>query len=472
MNPIIYKKSMIILVILGLAGVTSLYQNGWIADQQNHSGKTMTKQSEGSDQNSDQPAVPSLETEGEGRELYAKTDADAIRRSYELKSQMEKNAREISRLADSIYGLKRKADAVSRERKRLSITLQLIRQYYADWIRLYQLESRNMDFLMQTCKVNRNIRKASQLEKRISVLSQQEKTLMQILHHHKAESERLQIKQLEMQEEQKNLLESTGLPELMNSGNPNAEAVISQDFQLPSFQIQQEEFLKEELPESEDSSDTDTGRESQGQVSGTASQIDFTTACPSEKKIGSSIEDLHIQFESGDWLLPVNGYKSAGTWAYGGGGMHLGLDMAAPMMTPVRAPANGIILYADNPVDSNCGYLGNWCGWPLGGGNTVAMLCPVQGKVYAVTFCHLSTSILVSPGQHIKQSDIIALSGNSGNSTGPHTHIEVFALNCSLEEAASYFSAGADFSFGCGWSVPGSCSALGCRIRPESVFGI
>lgn len=174
---------------------------------------------------------------------------------------------------------------------------------------------------------------------------------------------------------------------------------------------------------------------------------------------------------SRDLMLPASGVISAGTWAYPGGGMHLGLDLAVNMYTPLMAPADGVILYASAPVSSNCGYLGNWCGWPQGGGNTICMLCVADGRVYGVSLCHLSNQIRVSAGMKVRQGDILALSGNSGNSSGPHTHIEVFEIYTDMQSAADYFIAsGADFSFGCGWGAPAICSSFACRIRPESVF--
>lgn len=151
--------------------------------------------------------------------------------------------------------------------------------------------------------------------------------------------------------------------------------------------------------------------------------------------------------------------------------MHLGLDAAAPLFSNVFAPANGIILYADNPVDSNCGYLGNYCGWPYGGGNTICMIAAVNHQLYAVSFCHLSNQLFVSAGQQVHQGDLIAKSGNSGNSTGPHTHIEVFSISTNLENAIQTFiDSGSDFAFGCGWHQAATCSALACRRRPEEIF--
>ena len=176
------------------------------------------------------------------------------------------------------------------------------------------------------------------------------------------------------------------------------------------------------------------------------------------------------------FVFPVQGgSKSAGTWAYPGGGLHLGLDWAAPIGTVVVAPASGVILYAAAPVGSNTGYLGNWSGYPAGGGNTIEMLCNVNGTLYAISFAHLSQNIYVSAGQSVSQGQTIALSGNSGNSSGAHTHVEVYNLgSMSVSDAVASFSSGADFAWGTGWSgTSTSCEAgkaAPCRERPEKFF--
>jgi murein DD-endopeptidase MepM/ murein hydrolase activator NlpD len=174
---------------------------------------------------------------------------------------------------------------------------------------------------------------------------------------------------------------------------------------------------------------------------------------------------------SPNWIHPVpRAWKSAGTWAYPDGGMHLGLDLAAMIGTPVLAPANGIVFYAHAPVGANSGHLGSEDGYPTGGGNTIQMLCFVKDELYAVSFCHLSQDLRVQAGQLVSQGDVIALSGNSGNSSGPHTHVEIIELHISLETAAAYYSQNPDFSFQTGWSTPGACSWMGCRKRPEHYF--
>lgn len=182
--------------------------------------------------------------------------------------------------------------------------------------------------------------------------------------------------------------------------------------------------------------------------------------------------NYEIDSYSSFWQNPVeNGTISAGCWSYPDGGLHLGLDIASAMNSDVLAVANGIVLYAHAPVDSNNGYLGNWCGWPNGGGNTICMLVAVNERLYAITYAHLSSEIYVTSGQQVSQGTVIAKSGNSGNSTGPHTHVEVFELKQDLNSIVEYFrNSGADFSFGCGYSEAATCSGYACRIDPETVL--
>ena len=179
-----------------------------------------------------------------------------------------------------------------------------------------------------------------------------------------------------------------------------------------------------------------------------------------------------IDTYSSFWQNPVeDGTISARCWSYPDGSLHLGLDIASSMYSDVYALANGIVLYAHAPVESNNGYLGNMCGWPSGAGNSICMVVAVHDKLYAVSYAHLSNEIYVTSGQQVSQKTVIAKSGNSGNSTGPHTHIEVFELKQDLNSTVEYFrNSGADFSFGCGFNAAATCSDYACRIDPEIVL--
>lgn len=85
--------------------------------------------------------------------------------------------------------------------------------------------------------------------------------------------------------------------------------------------------------------------------------------------------------------------------------MHRGLDIPVPTGTAVRAPAYGTVL--------SVGEVG---GYGL-------MLTVAHGYSLITRYAHLS-EVLVEPGQRIRRGQRIALSGNSGRSTGPHLHYE------------------------------------------------
>lgn len=181
---------------------------------------------------------------------------------------------------------------------------------------------------------------------------------------------------------------------------------------------------------------------------------------------------------NGSLRMPVRGgVVSAGVWHYPGGGVHLGVDMAAPIGTRIEAPANGIILYADNPISSNNGFLGNWVGYPAGGGNTIQMLTQVGDTTYALSFFHMAQEgFAVTPGQKVKTGQLLGLTGNSGNSTGPHCHMEVLNLGkMSVAKAVSSFQANPDFAWGNGWgdaALNKICSVSGppCRENPANIY--
>lgn len=85
---------------------------------------------------------------------------------------------------------------------------------------------------------------------------------------------------------------------------------------------------------------------------------------------------------------------------------HTGADLKANIGTPVKASAGGVVTKA-----SYCSGYGNYISINHAGG-------------LKTSYAHLS-KILVRPGQHVTQGQLIAYSGNSGNSTGPHLHYEL-----------------------------------------------
>lgn len=101
-----------------------------------------------------------------------------------------------------------------------------------------------------------------------------------------------------------------------------------------------------------------------------------------------------------------------GDWAF-----HNGTDFSAPIGTPVYAPADGKVRYAGRMV----GY-GNLIEIEHGLGFEVKSLRSVS---YLTRYGHLS-KIGVRPKQEVQRGQIIGYVGNTGRSTGPHLHYEIY----------------------------------------------
>lgn len=87
---------------------------------------------------------------------------------------------------------------------------------------------------------------------------------------------------------------------------------------------------------------------------------------------------------------------------------HKGMDFSCDKNTPIYATADGVITSAK---------------WRSGYGYTVEI---DHGYGYRTLYAHLiDENFIVKPGQKVVRGEKIALSGNSGKSTGPHLHYEV-----------------------------------------------
>ena len=85
---------------------------------------------------------------------------------------------------------------------------------------------------------------------------------------------------------------------------------------------------------------------------------------------------------------------------------HGGIDLAVPVKTPVYATAEGKVTFAGNA-------------------NKAGIMVTIDHQNGMVSkYMHLN-SYRVSPGEIVKQGDLIAYSGNTGNSTGPHLHFQM-----------------------------------------------
>jgi murein DD-endopeptidase MepM/ murein hydrolase activator NlpD len=92
---------------------------------------------------------------------------------------------------------------------------------------------------------------------------------------------------------------------------------------------------------------------------------------------------------------------------HGGQDFHSGVDISTGSGTAVRATADGVVSFS---------------GWSGGSGNLVAL---EHGFGYSTFYAH-NKRISVKVGQYVKRGDVIAYSGSTGSSTGPHSHYEIW----------------------------------------------
>jgi len=105
---------------------------------------------------------------------------------------------------------------------------------------------------------------------------------------------------------------------------------------------------------------------------------------------------------TGLFQWPVLGYITQGYW-YG----HRAIDIGVPEGTAVRAADAGFISFA---------------GWTDVGYGYLVVIDHANG--FATYYAHLS-NIYVTAGQAVERGQVIAASGNTGRSTGPHLHFEI-----------------------------------------------
>lgn len=111
------------------------------------------------------------------------------------------------------------------------------------------------------------------------------------------------------------------------------------------------------------------------------------------------VKDGNLSSKYGMRKDPFNGRKR----------MHHGIDIAARSGTKVYPLGKGTVIFA---------------GRKSGYGNLVEIL---HGRNIISRYAHLK-KVLVSKGQITRKTDVIALVGSTGRSTGPHLHLEI-AIN-------------------------------------------
>jgi murein DD-endopeptidase MepM/ murein hydrolase activator NlpD len=90
----------------------------------------------------------------------------------------------------------------------------------------------------------------------------------------------------------------------------------------------------------------------------------------------------------------------------GGTRPHMGVDICAPAGTPIMAPAEGIVIFADREAEY---------------GRLVSL---DHGHGFTTMFGHLK-EFQVKAGDRVQAGQVLGTVGTSGNTTGPHLHYEV-----------------------------------------------
>ena len=125
--------------------------------------------------------------------------------------------------------------------------------------------------------------------------------------------------------------------------------------------------------------------------------------------LADQAEDRAREIRANMWVLPVSGYDITATFGDGGGlwsSDHTGLDFAAGYGTPVGSVAQGEV--------TSVGYAGSY-------GYRVIVTHEDGTQTW---YCHLD-DYTVSSGDYVCACSSIGHIGMSGNTTGPHLHLEV-----------------------------------------------
>jgi len=149
-------------------------------------------------------------------------------------------------------------------------------------------------------------------------------------------------------------------------------------------------------------------------IASTLQSLDQTVGGLSEKstRLEAYFRDQRELLASTPSTWPLRGYLSAGFGNRpdpftGVRDFHPGLDISVPRGTNVHAPADGVVVFS---------------GAKQGYGNALVL---DHGFGVVTRYGHLDV-FNVRPGQRVRRGDVIGFSGNTGRSTAPHLHYEVW----------------------------------------------
>jgi len=121
----------------------------------------------------------------------------------------------------------------------------------------------------------------------------------------------------------------------------------------------------------------------------------------------SAREQAKLKESVSEWRWPVNDVQVTSQFGKRSGHHHDGIDLRAGLGTPVYAASNGRVIYAGSKIS---GY--------------GKMIVIKHDKKLSSVYAH-NSKIYAKKGKEVRRGELIALSGNTGRSTGPHVHFEI-----------------------------------------------
>jgi murein DD-endopeptidase MepM/ murein hydrolase activator NlpD len=107
------------------------------------------------------------------------------------------------------------------------------------------------------------------------------------------------------------------------------------------------------------------------------------------------------------WVVPVAGYTLTSGFGWRWGKMHPAQDLAVPTGTPVHALSSGTVVFS---------------GWSTEGYGYMVKIRYWDGTV---SWMAHNSRLVVAVGDEVEPGQLVSYSGSTGNSTGPHVHLEI-----------------------------------------------
>lgn len=121
----------------------------------------------------------------------------------------------------------------------------------------------------------------------------------------------------------------------------------------------------------------------------------------------TGVQRQRLQAKTRVWRWPTNEVRVTSHFGSRNGDYHDGIDLKASSGTKVYAAADGKVIYSGSKIS---GY-----------GRMIVLRH--EGKLSTI-YAH-NSKLYVKSGQRIRRGQLIALSGNTGRSSGPHVHFEI-----------------------------------------------